>query len=127
MVATGVLTGMLLFATDGLAAANSIKITGPQHVRVGASPKFVISGYSNAARGVATYLDKRGCARTVAAEQNRSARKLLFDRRIHAGSFRFTDTIGHSVLGRHVICAYLYNRIKGAPTVRRAEFDYVTS
>ena len=127
MVAIAVLSGMLLFAANALAAVNSLRITGPPHVRIGASPNFVISGYSNAARGVAAYLDKRSCARTVAAEQNRAARKLLFDKRIHTGSFRFTDTIGHSVAGRHVICAYLYNRIKGAPTVRHAEFDYVTS
>jgi hypothetical protein len=112
-------------ASASATPSNSVSISGPRSVQIGAKVRLRFTGY--AASGVPSlrvWLDNRRCATTARTEGGRAEVRAPTNFAV-SGKFKAVLTIAQSSAGTHVVCAYLVARGTQS-TAARASWRYDT-
>lgn len=122
VAAGGAALALALVPAIGLAASNSLHVSGPTSNTLGHNFNEQISGYAKGAANFVVaweqYYPHSGCATTYAAESTRAffpstwGLSLWIDQSVH-GKYSLTARFGAANPGRHGLCAYLINVATG--------------
>jgi hypothetical protein len=117
-----VVIGILAYSGVALATARfTVKLSVPQYVNVGQTVKVKATGVAGARSHLEVFVTTRNCARSVAAETQRSAHALISKNVLH----RYASSKGiPSKSGTYNVCAYLTPIGQSSITRARASATY---